>query len=266
MVMSTIISGKKYKLRDYVIVIVVSCGMFFFLLGNDSTSANRHEVEQSKGLHHQLQQEDMSPHHGSAGGSADEMNPKPSTNTKRQYSLVDGLMILALYLTFDSFTSNWQEKLNSKYQVSPLQMMAVVNCFSVFFTLTSLAQQSHLIPSLLLVLSNSELTRDCLLTSLFSATGQLMIFYTISEFGALAFAFIMTLRQMLAIILSCITYGHALNETAITGILIVFVGLFAQIYFKSRKQWSFTEVNIFITRGSYFLFMNRRYRDCNTSK
>lgn len=220
MIMSSMISGKKYRPREYVVVIVISCGMFLFLIGNQETSSKSHNMIPDS-TH-------LTPVH-------DVLPLGEDGSLRRRYSLIDGLLILALYLTFDSFTSNWQEKLNTSYQVSPLQMMAAVNFFSILLTITSLAQQSHLIPSLLIVLSNQSLTRDCILMSLSSATGQLMIFYTISEFGALAFTFIMTLRQVFAIILSCLVYGHPLNEMAVAGIFIVFVGLFAQIYLKSRK-------------------------------
>ena len=226
MIMSTIISGKKYRTREYAIVIVISCGMFLFLTGNAATS--------SSNSHYMTTDSSVMPVGVPDRGDA-RVTGESDDGVNRRFSLIDGLLILALYLTFDSFTSNWQEKLNATYQVSPLQMMAVVNFFSILLTMTSLAQQSHLIPSLLTVLSNASLTRDCVLMSLSSATGQLMIFYTISEFGALAFTFIMTLRQVFAIILSCLTYGHPLNEMAIAGIFIVFVALFAQIYFKSRK-------------------------------
>lgn len=228
MIMSTIISGKKYRFREYVIVIVISCGMFLFLAGNEAPKGNNHYMTTDATA--------SSPRDREAGTRipADEA----AGLQQRRFSLIDGLLILSLYLTFDSFTSNWQEKLNSAYRVSPLQMMAVVNFFSILLTMTSLAQQFHLIPSLLTVLSNAHLARDCVLMSLSSATGQLMIFYTISEFGALAFTFIMTLRQVFAIVLSCLMYGHPLNDMAITGICIVFVGLFAQIYFKSRKSWA----------------------------
>lgn len=226
MIMSTIISGKKYRPREYAIVIVISCGMFLFLAGNEATSGS--------GSHYMTTEVPVSVARNQEAGTGVAGNVDDGSH--RRYSLIDGLLILSLYLTFDSFTSNWQEKLNTAYHVSPLQMMAAVNFFSILLTMTSLAQQSHLIPSLLTVLSNADLTRDCVLMSLSSATGQLMIFYTISKFGALAFTFIMTLRQVFAIILSCLMYGHPLNEMAITGVSIVFVGLFAQIYFKSRKS------------------------------
>ena len=47
---------------------------------------------------------------------------------------------------------------------------------------------------------------DCVILSICSAVGQLFIYYTISQFGAVVFIIIMTLRQALAILLSCIIY------------------------------------------------------------
>ena len=40
---------------------------------------------------------------------------------------------------------------------------------------------------------------------------QLFIFYTIQQYGALHFALIMTLRQFLSIVLSCLVFSHALS-------------------------------------------------------
>ena len=208
MIMSTILSGKRYTRREYAIVLLVCCGVFLFLTGSESRERQRNADSPSL------------------------------ASVDRRVSLLDGLLILALYLTFDSFTSNWQEKMTRSYHVSPLHMMAFVNLFSILLTSTSLLQQSHLIPSLTRVLSCWELSCDCLLMSLASATGQLLIFYTISAFGALAFTFIMTLRQVLAICLSCLMYGHSLSWSAVVGVVCVFLGLFAQIYLKARKQAS----------------------------
>ena len=202
MIMSQILSKKRYHRLEYLIAITVSLGMCLFLMGSDQES---------------------------------HLN-KTSKESSNSYSLIDGLIILGLYLTFDSFTSNWQEKLSHQYQASSLQMMTFVNLFSILLTLTSLAQQSHLIPSLRLVMSSFELSRDCFLLSVCSACGQLFIFYTISHFGAFTFTFIMTLRQTFAIILSCLIYGHSLTFLAVFGVFVVFGGSFAQIYLKSRNR------------------------------
>jgi adenosine 3'-phospho 5'-phosphosulfate transporter B2 len=38
--------------------------------------------------------------------------------------------------------------------------------------------------------------------------GQLFIFYTLKKFGPVVFTIIMTIRQMLSMIISCVIFGH----------------------------------------------------------
>ncbi len=71
---------------------------------------------------------------------------------------------------------------------------------------------------------------DCLILSICSAIGQLFIFFTIAHFGAVAFIIIMTLRQAMAIILSCFIYGHFLSATGVIGMYLVFGSVFLEIY------------------------------------
>ncbi|KAI1289568.1 Adenosine 3'-phospho 5'-phosphosulfate transporter 1 [Halotydeus destructor] len=203
MLMSQLVGGKKYKAHEYICALAISLGMTMFLLGN-------HQNLNST-AHHSVQDDS-------------------------QYNLLDGLLVLALYLTFDSFTSNWQGKLFEKYKISTWQMMAAVNSYSIFLTSTSLAEQGELLPALSTVLSSFALTRDCILLSLFSAAGQLFVYYTIANFGALIFVTIMTLRQAFAIILSCIIYGHALHPLGFFGIFIVFSTMFTQLYWKANNK------------------------------
>lgn len=40
---------------------------------------------------------------------------------------------------------------------------------------------------------------------------QLFIFYTIQKYGALRFALVMTVRQFLSIVLSCLVFSHHLS-------------------------------------------------------
>ena len=58
-----------------------------------------------------------------------------------------GLILLASYMLFDSFTSSWQGELFSLYGMSSVQMMCGVNLFSCVFTAVSLAQQGGFIHS-----------------------------------------------------------------------------------------------------------------------
>lgn len=75
---------------------------------------------------------------------------------------------------------------------------------------------------------------DCLLLSVCSAVGQLVIFYTIATFGAVVFAIIMTIRQGLAILLSCLIYHHHISAAGIFGVVLVFVAVFLRIYCNQR--------------------------------
>lgn len=59
-----------------------------------------------------------------------------------------GVLMLTLYMLFDSFTSNWQGSLFKAYSVSPVQMMCGVNLFSTLFTAASLSMQGGFMDSL----------------------------------------------------------------------------------------------------------------------
>ncbi|XP_025053625.1 adenosine 3'-phospho 5'-phosphosulfate transporter 1 isoform X1 [Alligator sinensis] len=146
-----------------------------------------------------------------------------------------GLVLLAGYIVFDSFTSNWQDALFT-YKMSPVQMMFGVNVFSCLFTMGSLLEQGALVESARFMARHSEFTVHAVLLSVCSACGQLFIFYTISQFGAAVFTIIMTLRQAFAILLSCLIYGHAVTVVGGLGVAVVFVALFLRVYARSRMK------------------------------
>ncbi|XP_016399320.1 adenosine 3'-phospho 5'-phosphosulfate transporter 1-like [Sinocyclocheilus rhinocerous] len=135
------------------------------------------------------------------------------------------------------FTSNWQDNL-FKYKMSSVQMMFGVNLFSCLFTVGSLLEQGAFFNSLAFMMRHSEFTMHAVLLSVCSAFGQLFIFYTISQFGAAVFTIIMTLRQAIAILLSCFLYGHAVTLVGGLGVAVVFLALFLRIYARSRVKKS----------------------------
>ena len=77
---------------------------------------------------------------------------------------------------------------------------------------------------------------------------QLFIFYTISEFGAVVFVIISTLRQMMAIVISTLLYGHTITAIGILGILLVFGAIYLKVFCglrtkKLKKSKSLAECN-----------------------
>ncbi|XP_028997544.1 adenosine 3'-phospho 5'-phosphosulfate transporter 1 [Betta splendens] len=157
-------------------------------------------------------------------------NKHPSTVTT-----FSGIIILIGYIVFDSFTSNWQDNL-FKYKMSSVQMMFGVNLFSCLFTVCSLLEQGAFFDSLAFMTRHSEFAFHAVLLSVCSACGQLFIFYTINQFGAAVFTIIMTLRQAIAILLSCFLYGHAVTVIGGFGVAIVFLALFLRVYARSRMK------------------------------
>lgn len=52
--------------------------------------------------------------------------------------------------------------------------------------------------------------------------GQLFIFYTIKRFGPIVFTIIMTIRQMLSMVISCMLFGHPLAWRSAIGAMLCF--------------------------------------------
>ena len=142
-----------------------------------------------------------------------------------------GLLMLICYISFDSFTSQWQDKVYVKYgraNVDPYQMMLGVNISAIAITTAGLIVSGE-IPIIYEFLSaNAEVFQYNIITAITSASGQLCIFYTIKEFGPIVFTLIMTTRQMISICLSALLFGHSISLNAIFGATIVFGVLFYQ--------------------------------------
>ncbi len=206
MLMSVVVGGKRYKRVEWAFALSISVGIWLFLLNEEEEV--KHRID----------------HHNSTGDSPSQM-------------LVSGLLLLTLYLTFDSFTSNWQAALfDGSPSLSSVHMMAAVNLWSLCFTSVSLFSQSELLSALRLLPGNPALLRDLLLLATASAVGQLFVYHTIARFGAVLFTLIMTLRQVLAILLSILIFGHPLTVWGVLGITIVFSSLFTNIYLKYRAK------------------------------
>ncbi|KAK9889700.1 hypothetical protein WA026_007083 [Henosepilachna vigintioctopunctata] len=149
---------------------------------------------------------------------------------------VSGAILLVSYVTFDSFTSNWQSALFKTYTLSPIEMMCYVNFFSFILTGTSLIQQSSFYSSLAFIIKYPTFSLDCLILSICSAFGQLFIFCTISEFGPLIFVIISIIRQCLSVLLSCILYNHEIHALGVVGLSFVFWSVFLRSYCSYRKE------------------------------
>lgn len=146
-----------------------------------------------------------------------------------------GMILLGGYLAADSFTSSWQAALfRARPALTPAHMMCLVNLFSCALTSISLAQQGSFQHSFHFMAQHPSMVWDVVLLSCSSAVGQLFIFHTIARFGAVVFTVIMTVRQAVAILISCMVYGHQVSAAGICGVLLVFLSVLLRVYCKQR--------------------------------
>lgn len=154
-----------------------------------------------------------------------------SSNNDATTELV-GLMFLLMYISFDSFTSQWQDKIYTQYgrnNVDPYQMMLGVNISAICITTAGLVVTGDFPIVAEFLRANPIVIRYNIITAITSASGQLCIFYTIKEFGPIVFTIIMTTRQMMSICISALVFGHSISANALLGAAIVFSVIFYQI-------------------------------------
>lgn len=140
-----------------------------------------------------------------------------------------GLALMLGYLGFDGFTSTFQDKLFKGYQMTIYNQIFYVTTFSATFSLLGLISAGQLMPAISFVTRHPEALASIMMLSGAATIGQLFISHTIKSYGALLFATVMTTRQFISILLSCILFAHPLTAGQWLGTAMVFGAL----YYKS---------------------------------
>ena len=133
-----------------------------------------------------------------------------------------GVMLLLLFLFFDSFTSQFQSRMFQRHvDLSMLELMFATSAFSTVLSAITLVHTKELWAAMEFMYQHSEIHVHFFMFSICSTIGQLFIFYTIKNFGAVVFTLIMTTRIILSIALSCFMYGHSVTGTGFLGLMLV---------------------------------------------
>ena len=99
--------------------------------------------------------------------------------------------------------------------------MFATSAFSTLLSFITLVHSHELWPALEFVMNHSEIHLHFFLFSICSTIGQLLIYYTIKNFGAVVFTIIMTTRVVLSIPISCNLYDHKVTATGFFGLVLV---------------------------------------------
>jgi adenosine 3'-phospho 5'-phosphosulfate transporter B2 len=204
MAMGKVLDGKSYTYREYGNALAITMGLLIFRMGgNGDTKPN------------------------------DKMD---DTDEDANALFMLGLCMIFGYVICDSFTSTWQGALFRRYKISPFQMMQGINFASSAIGFFMLASRGNMGPSIAFMMTYPLAMVHCVMMSLCSATGQLFIFKTIQEFGAVVFSTVMTCRQVVSILLSMYLFGHSINAMGVLGMACVFTALFLKLADSARKK------------------------------
>ena len=134
---------------------------------------------------------------------------------------VFGLLLMAGYVFADALTSQWQSYLYKKYETPPLEMMWGVNTCSCLFTGIHAFVTGEIDATINFSVQHPSFVVHVACLCVPAVVGQIFIFKTIQSHGAASFAMIMTARQALSLVASCIIFGHNFDMIGILGFVIV---------------------------------------------
>merc|ERR1719163_211481 len=137
-----------------------------------------------------------------------------------------GLALLVGFLLFDGFTSTFQEKLFKEHQTSKYNQMLYINLGSAFTSVVSLLVTGGFSEAIAFCAAHPAFVLDAGFLSGAAVGGQFFIYSMVKEFGALAFAATMNVRQVASIIVSYIVYSKPITLLQILGLFLVFGALF----------------------------------------
>mmetsp|Transcript_5354 Transcript_5354/g.6687 ORF Transcript_5354/g.6687 Transcript_5354/m.6687 type:complete len:199 (-) Transcript_5354:63-659(-) len=148
-----------------------------------------------------------------------------------------GILLLGLYLFFDSFTGQWQSRMFTRHpDLSMIELLFAMSTFSTVLSFITLVHTNELYPAIEFVYRHSEIHLHFFIFSVCSTMGQLLIFYTIKNFGAVVFAIIMNCRILLSIAVSCVLYDHPMTYQGYGGLLLVLIGVGYRIKKKAEGK------------------------------
>ena len=198
MIWGYLINQRRYVMQDYFIAAGVTLGCTMFALYGDVSSS-------------------AAKHHGKGGKDTS----------------MYGVGLMLGYLGFDGFTSTFQDKLFVGYNMETYNQMLWVNFCSAIISVVYLYSDGSFQDAIAFIERHPLITGDIMILSIAAMLGQLCILYTIKEFGALLFATIMTTRQFLSILLSCIVFMHMLSPMQWLGTVLVFGALYYKSFAKA---------------------------------
>ena len=202
MVVGTLVNRTRYPLIEYVCMFFVSLGISLFFIFKAAAGA---------------------------GKAIDDVSNADAAI---------GLGLCLLSLTFDGLTSAIQDRVVGRFNVQSHELMLNMNGASMVILLPYLLISGEMQEALDFLYLRPDAVMDLAFFAIVSAFGQLVIFWQIVAFGALACSITTTTRKFFSIVASVLWFGHAITPLQWLGCFLVFSALGVQLYGKWQKQRS----------------------------
>lgn len=190
------IMGKKYPLKKYFNVAIITAGVAMFMMGKPKQEGKVH-----------------------------------SGNSTAENATTAGALLLFISLCFDGGTGAYEDKLMAKHHVGPFDLMYNMHLGKAILAgigLIVLGQINYFI------LMCHETGYLLLLLGVTGAFGQVFIFVTISKFGALTCSIMGLARKVVTLVASIYIYGHSLNGLQTLGLVVAFAAMISGFFDKGK--------------------------------
>lgn len=196
MVLGVLVGGKRYALSKYLSILVVVLGVALFIYKDGKASA----MTSSQGI------------------------------------MGKGELLLLVSLALDGLTGAVQERMKSEHQTKSGHMMVMTNLWSVVYLAIAQLFTWEILDFVHFIQRYPALLPNVLLFAITGALGQTLIFRTVSEFGPLPCSVVTTTRKFFTVLGSVIIFNNPLGTRQWIGVVLVFSGLMADVYFSKTSK------------------------------
>lgn len=198
MLLGVLIGHKSYALQKYLFVLLIVVGVALFMF-------------------------------------KDSKAPATNSATPGERSFV-GELLLILSLSMDGLTGAIQERMRASSAPTGKQMMLAMNWWSSVMLVGILLVTGEGVQFVAFVQRHPEVLGHLGGLALAGAFGQLFIFLMVSGYGPLPCSVVTTTRKFFTVLFSVMFYGNSLTGRQWYGTVLVFAGLFADMYWGKKRQ------------------------------
>lgn len=147
-----------------------------------------------------------------------------------------GELLLILSLSMDGLTGAIQERMRASSAPTGKQMMLAMNWWSSIMLVAILLVTGEGLQFISFLQRHPEILGHLGGLALAGAFGQLFIFLMVSGYGPLPCSVVTTTRKFFTVLFSVMFYGNSLTGRQWWGTVLVFTGLFADMYFGKKRH------------------------------